>query len=178
MIVITSNYLTKEELALVRKYCRFVLNKFVRQGTQRKSKVNVKVLGPEEIKEAADAIDLDDFKAWCTYDGIDETGSKRFTVIIDYKRLNKKAKKVHVRLKNILIDLGHELVHVKQYLNNEIFDYKNGDVRFKGTLYDASHYLDEEKYYDSPWEIESYGRENGLYKMFCTKLKQEKINRR
>ena len=32
---------------------------------------------------------------------------------------------------------------------------------------------DEEEYYDSPWEIEEYGREWGLYKTFCKKLKEE-----
>jgi len=80
-------------------------------------------------------------------------------------------------LKQLLIDLGHELVHVKQYLNNELFDYKSGDVRYKGLFFDASHYTEEEKYFDSPWEIEAYGREWGLYKIFCNKLKEERLSK-
>lgn len=177
MIVVTSNYLKTKDLAVVRKFSRFVLNRMVRRSVQNKSKITVRILGEDEIRDAADLLDLKRYKAWCTYDGIDENGNKKFTVVIDHKRLNKNGKKPITRLKNILIDLGHELVHVKQYLNNEIFDYKNGDVRFKGTLYDASHYMDEEKYFDSPWEIESYGREYGLYRLFCSHLKQERLSK-
>jgi hypothetical protein len=92
---------------------------------------------------------------------------------LNHKRINKLGKKPQTRLKNLLIDLGHELVHVKQYLNNELFDYKSGDVRFKGLFFDASHYMDEEKYYFSPWEVAAYGMEYGLYKVFCNKLKEE-----
>lgn len=174
MISVTSNYLERIELSMIKKYARFVLNKLVRKSIQNKSKVNIKILGYDEIKEAADLLDLKTYKAWCTYDGLDENGKKKFTVVLDAKRVNVRAKKPQIRLKNILIDLGHELVHVKQYLNNEIFDYKNGDVRYKGLIFDASHYMDEEKYFDSPWEVESYGREWGLYVLFCSNLKKER----
>jgi len=176
MIAVTSNYLKTKELAMVRKYARFVLNKLVRPGVQNKSRITVKILGEQEIRDAADLLDLKKYKAWCTYDGVDEQGRKKFTVVLDHKHLNKKGKKPITRLKGILIDLGHELVHVKQYLNNEIFDYKNGDVRHKGIIFDASYMENEEAYYDSPWEIEAYGREWGLYKLFCHFLKQERLS--
>jgi len=174
MITVTSNYLERVEFSMIKKYVRFVLNKLVRKSVQNKSKINIKVLGLDEIKEAANLLDLKTYKAWCTYDGLDEDGKKKFTVVLDIKRINSRAKKPQIRLKNILIDLGHELVHVKQYLNNEIFDYKNGDVRYKGLIFDASHYMDEEKYFDSPWEVEAYGRELGLYVLFCRNLKKER----
>ena len=64
-------------------------------------------------------------------------------------------------------------MHVKQYLNSEMFDYVAGGVRYKGSYFDHSYQISEELYYDSPWEIEAYGREWGLYKMFKTKLKDE-----
>lgn len=176
MVVVTSNYLRRKDLALVRKYARFVLDKLVRAGVQKKSKINIKILGEQEIRDAADLLDLKKYKAWCTYDGIDDNGIKKFTVVLDQKHLNKKGKKPLTRLKNILIDLGHELVHVKQYLNNEVFDYKNGEVRHKGVIFDASWQEDEEAYYESPWEIEAYGRELGLYKVFCHRLKQERLS--
>ena len=70
-----------------------------------------------------------------------------------------------------MVDLGHELIHVKQYLNNEIFDYTDGAVRYKGSYFDSSYQDNEELYYDSPWEIEAYGREQGLFKMFVTKMR-------
>ena len=177
MIVVTSNYLRAKDMAVVRKYARFVLNRMVRPGIQSKSRVTVKILGEQEIRDAADLLDLKKYKAWCTYDGIDDNGTKKFTVVLDHKHVNKKGKKPITRLKNLLIDLGHELVHVKQYLNNEMFDYKNGEVRHKGVVFDASYMEDEEAYYESPWEIEAYGREYGLYKMFCHHLKQERLSK-
>ena len=64
------------------------------------------------------------------------------------------------------MDLGHEMIHVKQYLNNEIFDYKNGFVRYKGEEFDDSYKSKLENYFESPWEIEAYGRELGLFRIY------------
>ena len=177
MIAVTSNYLRKSDFVTIRKYSRFVLNRLVRPCVQRRAKISIKILGEDEIRDAADLLDLKKYKAWCTYDGLDEEGNKKFTVVLNYKRISKLGKKPQTRLKQLLIDLGHELTHIKQYLNNEIFDYKNGDVRYKGLIFDASHYMDEEKYFDSPWEVEAYGREWGLYKMFCNHLTQERLKK-
>lgn len=177
MIVVTSNYLRAKDLTMVRKYARFVLNRLVRPGVQNKSRISIKILGEQEIRDAADLLDLKRYKAWCTYDGVDENGIKKFTVVLDQKNLNKLGKKPITRLKQLLIDLGHELVHVKQYLNNEVFDYKDGGVRYKGIIFDGSYYEDEEAYYDSPWEIEAYGREWGLYRMFVNHLKEERLSK-
>lgn len=176
MVVVTSNYLKEKDIVIIRKYARFVLDKLVRLGLQKKSKIIIKVLGEHEIKDAADILDLKKYKAWCTYDGVDDSGNKKFTIVLDQKNVNKKGKKSTTRLKNILIDLGHELTHVKQYLNNEVFDYKDGSVRYKGIIFSSSYDLDEEAYYMSPWEIEAYGRELGLYRMFCSYLKQEQLS--
>lgn len=177
MISVSSNYLKAKDLAMVRKYARFVLDRMVRPGIQNKSRINIKILGAQEMRDAADLLDLKYYKAWCTYDGVDAEGNKKFTVIVDHKTVNKRGKKPITRLKQLLIDLGHELVHVKQYLNNEIFDYKNGEVRHKGVVFDASWMENEEAYYESPWEIEAYGREWGLYRMFCSKLKEERSSK-
>jgi hypothetical protein len=176
MVIIKSNHLSCDEYSIVKKFCKFALRTLVIPSVSSKSKITVKVLASEELRDAADALDLKVYKAWCTYDGIDNNGNKKFTIVVNYKRANKRAKSTITKLKNLLIDLGHELVHVKQYLNNEIFDYSNGNVRFKGTIYDRSHYTDEEKYFQSPWEIDAYGREWGLYVMFKNKLKRESIN--
>ena len=177
MIAINSNYLRRSDSAMIRKYSRFVLNRLVRPCIQKRSKITIKVLGEQEIKDAADLLDLKKYKAWCTYDGLDDEGNKKFTVVLNYSRINIRGKKSITRLKNLLIDLGHELVHVKQYLNNELFDYKSGDVRYKGLVFDASHYMDEEKYFFSPWEIAAYGMEYGLFKVFCNKLKEERLSK-
>ena len=94
MISITSKYLRQKDHAIVRKYARFVLDKLVRLGVQKKSRITIKILGEQEIKDAADLLDLKKYKAWCTYDGIDEHGRKKFTVVLDYKHLNKRGKKI------------------------------------------------------------------------------------
>ena len=78
MISVTSNYLERIELSMIKKYARFVLNKLLRKSIQNKSKVNIKILGYDEIKEAADLLDLKTYKAWCTYDGLDENGKKKY----------------------------------------------------------------------------------------------------
>ena len=114
--------------------------------------------------------------AWCTYDNVVE-GKKYFSVVLNIKQISKNGKRPETRLRKMLIDLGHELVHIKQYLNNEIFDYKSGDIRFKGSYFDSSYAENEELYYDSPWEIEAYGREQGLYAMFCSKLREERLSK-
>jgi hypothetical protein len=173
MLSAQSAHLSSMELNVVRLYARFVLDRLVRPGLQTKSKITIKILSHEEVKDAADALDLKNYKAWCAYDGVDDHGNRKFTIILNSKQVNKRAKKLPIRLKNVLIDLGHELTHIKQYLNNEMFDYTNGNVRYKGLVFDASHYMDEEKYYESPWEIEAYGRELGLYRIFCNKLKED-----
>ena len=172
MLLVTTEYLSKKDMAFLKKYSRFVLNKFVRKSLQNNSRINIKTVSPGDLDNSIDMDDLKRYSAWCTYDNVNE-GKKYFTVVLNAKQINRNAKKPQVRLKKILIDLGHELVHIKQYLNNEIFDYKSGDIRYKGSYFDSSYAENEELYYDSPWEVEAYGREWGLYVMFCKKLKEE-----
>lgn len=58
-----------------------------------------------------------------------------------------------------LMTLAHECVHLKQYAMGEIDENMN---TWKGTRVPKS-----TDYWDSPWEIEAYGREKGLYIRFC-----------
>ena len=173
MLNVTSVHLRSEEKDMIRKYARFVLSRLVRPGILNKSRVTIKVLKKQDISTSDDFADLKHFKAWCTYDGTDDFANKKFTIVLMMRSINRKTKKPQIRLKNLLLNLGHELVHVKQYLLNEMFDYTNGDVRHKGIVFSSEYQENEELYYDSPWEIEAYGRELGLYKIFCNKLKQE-----
>ena len=172
MIQITSTHLTRSENAMIRKYAKFVLDKFVRRGIQNRAKIHIRVHTQEEIKDPVDKRDFRKYRAWCTYDGLDGD-LKKFTVFLNVKDVNARAKMLPIRLKNLLVNLGHELVHVKQYLNGEVFDYVSGDVRYKGAIFEAAWLENEEAYYDSPWEIEAYGREWGLYSLFVRKLKEE-----
>jgi hypothetical protein len=169
MIQIISPYLSKTEMSLIRQYTKFVLNRFVRRSVQNKSLIRIKIAKIKDFDDYADREDLSNYKAWCYYEG-QKNNRRVFNVVLNACRINSKAKKDIVRVKNILIDLGHELVHVKQYLNNEIFEYVSGGTRYKGSFFDNSYTNNEELYYDSPWEIEAYGRELGLYNMFYNNM--------
>lgn len=62
---------------------------------------------------------------------------------IDIKRSQK--------LRSLLTTLAHEMVHVKQYLEDAIPDTYEQDL----------------DYWDRPWEIEAHGRETGLFVRWC-----------
>lgn len=177
MIRITSDYLRKSDLALLKRYCNFVMLRMVRPGVLRKSNINIKILKNEDLVGCEDAFDLKEYGAWVVYAGI-ENGKKKFNMVLNARRITKTGKKPVTRMKRIMYDVAHELVHVKQYLNNELFDYVDGKARYKGEIFPLGHSEDEEAYFDSPWEIEAYGREHGMYKLFTKKLKQEQKNKK
>ena len=87
----------------------------------------------------------------------EDTGyrSRDFTIELD----------TTVKIRNLLITLAHEMVHVKQWAKDEMYEYMNtmGMVRFKGERI----HLEETDYWDYPWEIEAYGRQLGLFIRFC-----------
>jgi hypothetical protein len=160
MIQIKTIHLDKPDIAIVKDYAKYVLDKFVKRSVQNKALIRVKVVTEDDFDNHADIDDLRRYRAWCTYDGVQNA-----------KQINNKAKKPLVRLKQLLIDFGHELVHVKQYLNCEVFDYTSGGIRYKGSYFGTEYHNDIQLYYDSPWEIEAYGRELGLYKMYVERMK-------
>lgn len=68
----------------------------------------------------------------------------------------------------LLQALAHECVHIKQYVTGEMEETNNWNiVYFRKTLYD----LKKIQYFDTPWEIEAYGREDGLLYRFVTEKK-------
>ena len=69
---------------------------------------------------------------------------------------------------NILKTLAHELVHVKQYVMGELKNSKHGMV-YKRTTYSPETIFD---YFETPYEIEAYGREVGLLVNFLAKWKE------
>ncbi len=69
-----------------------------------------------------------------------------------------------VTIRNILINLAHEMVHMKQWVKGDMYEYSNPHmVRFMKKKYDMS----EIAYWDYPWEIEAYGRQLGLFIRWC-----------
>ena len=73
-----------------------------------------------------------------------------------------------MNIRNILITLAHELVHVKQWAKDEMYEYVNSPnmVRFKG----EKMHTDNMDYWDYPWEIDAYGRQLGLFIRFCEEM--------
>ena len=56
----------------------------------------------------------------------------------------------------ILIWLAHEMVHLKQFVRKELYDYETGKVQWKKRMYGNVHYEDQ------PWEKEAYRLEEKL----------------
>ena len=61
----------------------------------------------------------------------------------------------------ILTWLAHEMVHLKQFVRKELWDYETGQVQWKSRTYSRVHYDDQ------PWEKEAYRLEGELYEMFA-----------
>lgn len=160
MIQIRTQHLTQPEINLLRRFGGFVLSRFISSAQIKKLKIKILIAYPFELEDPEDGKDLKQIKAW-----VSQTKKETFEIVINAQEMNKKAKKIRIRLKNIFMDLAHELVHVKQYLNGEMKDYSDGSVRFMGKKY-SSFEMDDQLYFDFPGEIEAYGREVGLYEMF------------
>lgn len=172
MVKVLSNHMRGADRALLRRYANWVLLRFVRPSILNKSVVTIKVLTLDELADRSDYNDFKDAKAWVVYEGI-ENDKKKFTVVMNASKINKRAKLPWIRLKALMMNVGHEMVHIKQYLNNELFDYVDGKARFKGEVFRVGHSDDWEKYFNSPWEIEAYGREYGMWKIYVKKLKED-----
>ena len=79
---------------------------------------------------------------------------KEFTIELD----------TSVKIRNLLITLAHEIVHIKQWAKGEMYEYlKSGLIRFHKTKFD----IDNIDYWDYPWEVEAFGKQLGLFIRFC-----------
>lgn len=61
-----------------------------------------------------------------------------------------------------LLTLAHEMIHVKQYVKNEMYEYNNsslyGAIRFKNKIY----WHDTIRYRNLPWEKEAFAKQRML----------------
>jgi hypothetical protein len=163
----------RDDVRLIKKYAYFCLSKFVPNAVLNKSQITLKFLHHTDLPDPSEVKELKECGAWLVYDGI-INDKKKFTVVLDTALIKHDAKKQITRYKTILKDLGHEMIHVKQYLLNEMFDYTDGQtVRFMGGIHSYTGKMDW-TYWDSPWEVEAYGRMEGLYQMFLKTMKEEK----
>ena len=84
--------------------------------------------------------------------------------IDDYNRTRTNTEWGHMILKT----LAHELVHVKQYLVGDL-TWRDKGMMWRGEMF-LPEYLTEQL--DTPYEIEAYGREKGLFISFLLKWKE------
>lgn len=61
--------------------------------------------------------------------------------------------------------LAHEMVHLKQYVLGEMIDLSPRECIWHGQHMKYG----SDFYWDSPWEIEAYGRQEGLYARWLEK---------
>ena len=61
----------------------------------------------------------------------------------------------------ILTWLAHEMVHLKQFVRKELYDYETGKVQWKKRMYGNVNYEDQ------PWEKEAYRLEEKIYNEFA-----------
>ena len=66
-------------------------------------------------------------------------------------------------LDQLLIWLGHEFVHLKQFVRGELFDYETGKTQWKSRVYNMANIIHD----DQPFEKEAYRLEGVLYEEFA-----------
>lgn len=72
---------------------------------------------------------------------------------------------------SIVQTLAHEMVHLKQFALGELRMMSRCN-KWKGKKWvEKSNELDD--YYDTPWEIEAFGREEGLFLRFALEYEDE-----
>tara|TARA_B100000470_G_C19692638_1_gene347242 strand:+ start:341 stop:856 length:516 start_codon:yes stop_codon:yes gene_type:complete len=100
----------------------------------------------------------------------EKEGAEGFCIWDDWSDIRKTPREYTIDLdcsmsiRNILINLAHEMVHVKQWVKGEMYEYSNSNmVRFMKKKYD----MNDMDYFDYPWEIEAFGRQLGLFIHWC-----------
>ena len=66
--------------------------------------------------------------------------------------------------------LAHEMVHVKQYVTGALVDHGKY-CSWNGKKYEE-YEANSEEYFFSPWEVEAYGMQVGLYRMYCRSMEE------
>lgn len=144
-----------------RKHCkqfaRFFSNRFFSKDLSKQISVTLKFVKKNEVGYEDDCANVE----W-----MDNNRQPRRFVINIYTPPK-------VSLRYIISTLAHEMVHVKQFVKNELIDLPSTDYNvsvFKNKKYN----LNRVGYYDQPWEIEAYGRERGLTREYFEKVKLAK----
>jgi len=138
-INITSR-LTKLEKKYVTEAVHFYMAKLIKKPLMKDLVINISC--KRNLKDGDEG--------WCEVEGCNSKNRPiEFSIVI----------KKDESFRKMLMTLAHECVHVKQYTLRELSS--SHDI-FRGKKY-----KDNIEYWESPWEIEAFGRERGLYTLFC-----------
>lgn len=66
--------------------------------------------------------------------------------------------------------LAHEMVHVKQYVSGELID-KGSHCIWKGKKFEQFEPASDD-YFFSPWEVEAFGMQVGLYRLYSRSIEE------
>jgi hypothetical protein len=144
-ITITGMIGKRKEKALLKEAAEFFANRLMDPRMVRKLTLDIEVYNNLDVE--GECVDEDGIR-----------NPRWFTISLKNQDI-----------KDMIKTLGHEMVHVKQHAKNEL---QTGHAvaargglkiysKWMGEIWKAKH--KEDDYFDSPWEIEAYGREVGLY---------------
>jgi len=140
-----------------RQFVRFFANKFFTKDVSKQLKINILFLKRKRINLN---------EPYAEVEWVDNSRQPRkFKISIFYDS--------KPNLLYTIASLAHEMVHVKQYVKNELVDLVSTD--FNVSVYKNKKYnLAKVNYHDQPWEIEAYGRTPGLIREYFNKVKLSK----
>jgi len=144
-ITITGMIGKRKEKALLNEAAKFFADQLMDPRMVRKLTLDIEVYNNLDVE--GECVDEDGFR-----------NPRWFTIGLKSLDIN-----------SMIRTLAHEMVHVKQHAKNEL--QTGHAVAARGGLKIYSKWMGEvwkakrkeDDYFDSPWEIEAYGREVGLY---------------
>lgn len=161
MIRIQADALSNKEKTFIHHAIVYTLDYLISRRKRRNYRMTLEIRArdPEAIEES-------DCKALTT-----SFNDGTYKVWVYDKLINKRGKSLMGKLGAVLAFIFHELVHVKQFMLNELVDISETHYRFKGKVFRLK---DEElmDYYSRPEEIEAYGMEVGLRERFTQHWKE------
>ena len=107
-----------------------------------------------EIKLTKDLKKKEQAYGYCHIIGDDVKKPREFCIELDAS--------MNHPLDQLLIWLGHEFVHLKQFVRGELFDYEMGRTQWKSRVYNVARTAHDKQ----PWEREAYRLEGILYDEF------------
>ena len=138
----------KDYRKLIESAAHYYAEKLIGKRLLKTIKININLKRGMVKKDSAEGTCI-----WDDWEDLRKT-PREFTIELD----------CGVTIRNILINLAHEMVHMKQWAKGDMYEYSNPHmVRFMKKKYDMS----EIAYWDYPWEIEAYGRQLGLFIRWC-----------